>query len=305
MQKGPLGAPRPLGGGPLVETDTTYLYRGGDVESINEQILDEGIVPGGEANILEATPTVPQISLSGGAKYDDIQWEGGVPNLPRDFRTVGVAGGVTHHLPSTRRFRGSLGLVAVLDSSKTPFERVSYEYDWMSKHPGALTQVLTRINGELHIPDLGLWATINRQPRATGGYDYILEHWKPENLPATDPSSRFADEHEWVAFEAPADISRGLEGVVSLTTERTLAVRARSVFDSVTDLEGGQEIEQMVYDHIKEQLEPLSLPFYMLVFRGDKIPEKPFYDGSSIVRAYSKAGQVGVSDVPNKYRGNS
>lgn len=306
MPEGPLGGHRPFGLGPFTkEEDTTYIYRGGDTDTIREQVIQNGIIPGDGAYILNADPVNPSQELKGETKLEEIEWKGQQPQLPNDLETVPVTGGMTHHIPATRRFRGSRGVVAVFDASKTPFEKVEYEYEWFNKHPGALTQVLSRSYGELHTSDVGLWASLHRSPKVRGGYTYSFDYWTPDNLPATSPNSKFAEEREWIAMESPVSVSRAFEGIVFLTTERSTSIYARSEFDDIDDLRDASTVAPRVYEDMASQLGRFREPFYMLVFRGDNIPDKTFYDGGRIEMAYSDNGEVQPDEVPTKFRGNT
>lgn len=270
---------------------------------MRQQILGQGTIPGQEANILEATPKNPNKDIPRDTRLEDIEFEGRVPRIPQDFRTVKVTGGMTDHIPSTRRFRGPNGLVAVFDSQDTPFIEVDYEYEWMNRHPGALSQILTRTEGELHTSEVGLWANILSSPTVEGGRFYKIEHWKPANIPATSPDSRFAEEREWMAFDAPVRVSRAFEGIVSLMTERGLSIRARSTLPEVEELLDAEDVVGDVFDNIDKEIRTRK-PLYMMIFKGDDMPDKNFYDGSSIAFAYSRDGMIAPEDVPMKFRGN-
>jgi hypothetical protein len=289
---------------PTSNTDTTYIYRGADIDTINNQILNLGQIPGTTSDILEASPQQLNRALDNRPYVEELNWLEGVPNLPQDFKKVPVTGGVSSNIGATRRFRGSNGLVVVMDASKTPFEQAEYTYEWMDEHPGVLTQILTTTDGEVRVPGIGLWGLLDKAVFVDKPDRYVIDHWQPENLPATNPDSLFADENEWFALESPVPITDAFEGIVSIISEDNVKVATRDSPGPLDEEPPARQTAPGLYDEILSELGNFDEPFYMLVFKGRGAEEAQFFRRSDMAFAINRTGIVEPEDVPQKFLGN-
>jgi hypothetical protein len=289
---------------PTSSAGKTYIYRGADIDTINNQILNLGQIPGTTSDILEASPQQLSHTIDSRPYVEELNWLEGTPNLPRDFKHVPVTGGVSGDIGATRRFRGSNNLIAVMDASKTPFEEAEYTYDWMDEHPGVLTQILSTTDGEVRVPGIGLWGLLDKSPFVNKPDRYVIEHWQPDNLPATSPDSLYAKENEWFALESPVHITDAFEGIVSVTTENDIKFSARDSAGPLDEEPPAINSAPEIYRNLHKQLSSFSEPFYMIVFRGKKIPEQRRYPRNRIAFAINKSGIVEPEDIPDKFLGN-
>lgn len=289
---------------PTSDTDTTYIYRGADLETMRNQILNKGRIPGTTSDILEDSPRELYEELNDRPYIEELTWLEDTPNLPADFKQVPVTGGVTDNIGATRRFRDRRGLIAVMDSSKTNFEKAEYTYEWMDEHPGVLTQILTTSDGEVRVPGKGLWGILDKAVFLSKPDRYVIEHWQPENLPATSPDSMFAQEDEWFAAESPTSIADAFEGLVSVTSEDSVKFKARDHPGPIDEDTPPRKIAPVLYLDLQKKLGAFKEPFFMLVFKGKGTSEDYSFDRSDMAFAMTPTGIVEPGDVPQKFLGN-
>lgn len=259
---------------------TRYIYRGANLDTLNE-MLSTGTIEGDTHSIYTASlDDIPE-SVGHRESFEDL------PFYDVEDTTADVTGGLTDSLPETRRFRDTDGLVAVIDGRQTPFQKVHYDYDWMDANPGVLAHILTTVDGELRIRGEGLYGALDRTPLAGGGYKWIIEHWGQEELPATSEQSMFADESEWVALESPADISRGLEGIVSFQS-------------GLSKREAADE-----YARLSDALATARSLSYLLVLDGRREPDSAPYTADDLAFAHDGVDFLDPDEVPVKYRGGA
>ena len=188
-------------------SDKRYLYRGGSVENVVAELDSQRVTPT-ESPIL--TGPVPDGPVESRTRLDEL-------GSFTQTGTAHVVGGFTDNMAATRRFRGSKGLILVLDSDEhrlRDVEKVEYTYDYMNENPGVLPHVLTTATGEIRDESGDLWGIYNSSPlRPEGPRVNIIDHSGGEgNLPATSADSMFADEREWV--NPDSEWGQGLRGVV-------------------------------------------------------------------------------------------
>lgn len=296
--------PRIISSQSSTSSDKIYIYRGADIDTMNNQILNLGQIPGTTSDILEASPQQLSQNIDNRPYVEELNWLEGAPNLPRDFKQAPVTGGVSGDIGATRRFRDSKGLVVVMDASKTPFEEAEYTYDWMNEHPGVLTQILTTTDGEVRVPGIGLWGLLDKAVFLNKPDRYVIEHWQPDNLPATTPDSLFADENEWFALESPVSITDAFEGIVSIISENNVKVKTRDSPGPLDEEPPARQTAPGLYDKILSQLGNFNEPFYMLVFKGRGAEEAQFFKRSDMAFAINRSGIIEPRDVPQKFLGN-
>lgn len=287
---------------------TDYLYRGVNLSHGTPKVLTEERIEGETPLIVEgAAPdrhkTVPR-NTTLAELQDQVRW------ARRNTYEPGVTGGVTHRIMGSARFGGGRRTRVILREGSLPFERVHYEYEWMDDHPGVLSHILTTSAGELRIQFQGLWAIITKTNYAPEKWrslpfaqQYKVEYWGPDNLPATHPDSRFAEEYEWVAMTDEVDVSGAIDSVLHVVEDNRLndTEPQRYAFDVLN------EVEQ---DHP----ETMNYPHYVLVVTSRHGQPGGPYDIGEIVAAYGResgrasrpgdgAFPIEPADVPDYVRG--
>lgn len=295
---------RPLGGGPL--SNTQYIYRGADIDFINGTLLNDGVIRGQQAKVWVAIPEDPDRDYREGTRLSEIEWEG-FPANDTNFDTLGVTGGMTDSLLQTKRFTGSHNTVAVFDATMTPFEKVEYTHEWMDEHAGALTQVLKRANGEIHVPGRGLWATTKTSVSADGTRRTVILNWGKDNLPATNPNSRFADENEWIANKDSVTVSGAFKGIVSILTDRGASLKLRNMDETIeppTMPDVGEGEIDLIYNGLMDRLNRFNEPLYMVILKPN-IGMSDLISPSDIKVAYNRNGLVDPEDIPPQFLGDN
>jgi len=280
-------------------TGKTYIYRGADIDTMRNQILSSGEIPGTTSDILVGSPRQLTTTIDSRPYVEELDWLEGPPNLPADFKQVPVTGGVTDNIGATRRFRDSKGLIAVMDASKTSFEKCEYTYEWMDEHPGVLTQILTTTDGEVRVESVGLWGLLDKAVFVDKPDRYVIEHWQPDNLPATTSDSMFAQEDEWFADEAPVYITDAFEGITSVTFMRNIEL---SINDTSETME---EAVKRIYRERLNELGKFDEPLYMIAIKGRGTDYTNPYRPQDIGFAINRSGLVDPEDIPQKFLGNT
>jgi hypothetical protein len=247
---------------------TGYVYRGGDVKTIREE-LEDGRLPATEYPVYTFDTS-----------QQTFPWETTEPD------TAIVAGGVTDDLAATRRFRGSRGVALIMDPTDRffPYGPIDYNYDYYNANPGVLPQVLSSTSGEVRDLNGDLYGVFADRPTATGGRSFSMEHTVDSGLPATSPRSRFADEREWAAT--------GLE-------REAVGIRNRWVEGVVGILADGRGDLQEFYTTLFETM-PVLADIYTIRVTGE--PDGEVWDSASIVEAIGPGGEMRPSEVPSRFR---
>lgn len=274
------------------------VYRGGDIEEFNDTLLRRGRIEGGTSHIFHADPAYPEKHVEKRTPVSEVPFDSDGLGASE---SVGITGGVSDDITATRRFRGTYGLVAVMDAAATPFEKVQYDPEWMENHPGTLEHILTTADGEIYLPDGRLWAILDQRPSGA----YHIDHWGRDNLPATNPNSRFADESEWIAQSSSVDVMKALDGLVSVWDGRGPGVRYRSMHDDVDDILDNEAVVPEVYDHVRDQLHRVIEPFYLLVTQKGADSSPGGYSPEEIELAYDGDQFLDPASVPAKFRGEA
>lgn len=189
-----------------------YIYRGGSVEDMADE-LDRGRVESAEYPIL--TGEVPDGKVADRTPLRDV-------GTFDQTDTANVSGGFTDNMASTRRFRGSKGVILVIDSQdnrRRGVEKVEYTYEYMNDNPGVLPHILKTAKGEIRDKNGDLWGIYKDIPTARGSRKKVVEHSGGEgNLPATSSDSMFADESEWVNPDSPVGqtLRGGVKAVIGV-----------------------------------------------------------------------------------------
>lgn len=272
-----------------------YLYRGFNLNYGDPSALTSSVINGSECHLLRGRVYEPHKTVAKRSALSEAGWV----EDPR-LEDVAVTGGVSHSLPSTRRFRGSNGLVAVLDNDQCvpQFQRVHYEYDWFDNHPGAICQVLTTADAEIRLDDEGLWGIAVHQPNDK----WLIDHWS-DDLPAISSNSPFADEAEWMAMAGQVDVSDAIKGVIAVTNEWSLYISQR---DSTDTDKATFDYERAAYDkhaHLRSELSYYDGPLYLLVAPDKGNPEPDLYTNEHLKYIYDGSIYRDPEDVPRQFRG--
>lgn len=276
----------------------TTLYRGGDIEALSRGVLS-GEMRGYEATIYRGTLRDPnQPPPERRAAIGELEFTDPI-DIPGESHYV--IGGVTDELNATRRFRGTQGIVAVMDGDQLPFERIQYDYDFYDERPGVLEWVLTTAGGEYRDSRAGLWAVLNESPQADGTRILRVEHSKPHNLPATSPDSMFANEREFVALQETLDVSGALRGALSLTTTRSAGVARRSDESDVTDIIEDRSSVEWYHRRSRASVPSTVEPLYTFAVQNE--PEQRVWTNDDIEHAVGPSGYINdVSTIPAEFR---
>lgn len=277
---------------------TDYLYRGIERGEPAEVTLGEQRIVGEEFLMVSGSVEDPHKTVPKRTDVGRIGWTTGIENT-----TAAAVGGVTDHFPATKRFRGSGGLVVVIDRAalSTRFEPIEYDYDWFDARPGALAWVLTTIDAEIRLDGRGLWGLADLTPSGT----YVVEHWTPDDLPATTPHSAFVKEQEWVAQTDEVDLSGAIEGVTAAVSEQFIKLRIRDEPGPLDQVAISEEDITMIYRDIASDIPAHPGPFYMLVARGRGVPAEDVLTDDHLVYAHGPNGLLDPMAVPAHYRGAS
>lgn len=279
----------------------TALYRGVNVETLREEILDTGIIRTTECDIIRGAidgdpmgPPVPQR----GDKLTDLNWAGDQFTVESD--ATAVVGGMTDRIGMTKRFRSTWELVVVFNASLTRFEPIEYSREWMNNHPGALCHVLTTADAEVRLESEGLYGIAEHQPDVGGGRTWRVEHWG--SLPATSEKSRFANENEWVSFNPLERIGDAVGGIVSLMSERSVGLTYRRITDG-EEIPDARDVAPEVYGALMEKLNRPQERVVLVVPKdnGSKVDE--MWPVSQIAFGYDKSGFLAPEDIPPSFRG--
>ncbi len=273
-----------------------YLYRGFNLNYGDPPVLTDGTIEGSECHLIRGEVYEPHKTVAQRSAFTEVGWVDGWR-----MDDVAVTGGVSHYLPSTRRFRGSNGLAVVLNNDRCSpkFERVYYEWEWFDDHPGAICQILTTTDAEVRLDDKGLWGTATQQPSGK----WLVDNWGKDSLPAITTDSMFADEAEWIAMSGEVAASNAVEGVVALWTERDLYISQRDSTDVDEATFDYRAAAADAYDHIRSEIPYYDGPLFLLVAPGKNFPEDTPYNDDQLEYIYDGSSYRTPESVDRKFRG--
>jgi hypothetical protein len=285
-----------------------YLYRGVNLYRPVPPVLTDQTIRGETYPVLVGTTnnrykTVPP-NTTVASLEDQVVW------YLLETYEASATGGVTDSLMSSVRFGGGLRTRVILRAEGLPFMPVTYSYDWMDDHPGALSHILQSARGELRLRLFGLWALLDYvamdpKKRRTLPLSEQLKvaAFGPDSLPATSPDSRFATENEWIAMTDEVDVSGAIDSTVQIVSERMNPEDDSRQYAVETLREVEEETE-----------ETRQHPHYVLVVTSRHNQTGGPYEVREIVVAYgresgaaSRPGEgadfIEPSDVPPHVRG--
>lgn len=286
-----------------------YLYRGNKPDPLVAELQDRAI-QGAEHTIYQGEltkfpdddPTGP--GLSAGDPVATLPWA----NL--DQFTAGVTGGVTDRLIATRQFTDANRYVIVLDADVVPFEPVQYDYDWFDANPGVLTHIVSSSDGEIRVRraysgnEYRLYGLAEEKIKMDQPNVMSVSYWGgPDGLPATSPTSNFASESEWVAFQSSVGLDGAIEGVLSFVTPGHIRARHVRGTDRVPgDVDEWRPVLPQVYEKLRDPLPPW-VDYYLVVVSSETDHEDGGFPTDAVLAAYRDDGAVEPEHVPARFRG--